>query len=114
MRLLIIYFETLITVPITPTDPAVTRIDRDLFDFSATLQWNSPLPGGAQSVIDNYTVVITPGEQTIVLDSPTLLATLQYNIENVFSITATNCVGRSSPLLSTIHYSKYKKSPRLT
>ena len=89
----------------------MTHLYRDLFDFSATLQWNSPLPGGAQSVIDNYTVVITPGVQTpisFVLDSPTLLVTLQYNIENVISITAINCVGRSLPFVSTIQYSKYK------
>ena len=93
-------------------DLTVTRIDRALFDYNATLQWNSSLPGSAQSVIDNYTVVITPGEQTpisFVLDSPTLLATLQYNIENVISITAINCVGRSLSFVSTIQYSKYDR-----
>ena len=88
-------------------DLTVAHLDRDLFDFNATLQWNSSHPN--QSVIDNYTVVITPAGQTptsFLVDSPILIATLQYNVENVISITASNCAGTSLASVFTIWDSK--------
>ena len=97
-------------MPESPMDLTVTHLDRDMFDFNVTLQWNSSLPGSSQSTIGNYTVEITPQEYTplsFVLDTPILLVTLQYNVENVISIIAVSCVGASSPYVATIQYSKY-------
>lgn len=99
----------IIAVPLPPVNLSITPLDLDLFDFNVQLRWIQPL--SFQSVIDGYSVAITPlGHPSTTLQAATsiLNVTLQYNIDISVTIQSENCVGTSSALSSFI---EYRKSP---
>ena len=80
-------------------------------NITVTFEWDSPPGSGPETIVDNYTIVITPAPvshpiSNVVLASPWNV-TLNHNTLYTATITAVNCGGESEAfILSNFEFSK--------
>jgi spore germination protein YaaH len=90
--------------PPAPIGPNISQLEHGLTEFITSIEWSQDI----ESLVDYYTVVIMPSNETLDL-KPSVLqlsVTLQYNAAHTLSVTAINCVGASSTSEITVFYSK--------
>ena len=78
---------------------------------TVTLDWDPPQGSGPGTVVDNYTVSISPDPPyqpaTNIVPSPPWNITLGHNVQYNINLTAINCAGSTEPVeLSGIEFSK--------
>ena len=76
-----------------------------------TLDWGLPMGSGPETIIDGYTISITPSPlshpTTYVVDSPPWNVTIRFNMEHNITLYATNCAGQSAAImLQSIEFSR--------
>ena len=89
-------------VPPEPTSFNIIEIYHEISDIILTFKWDkSKILGTEKIIVDYYNVLITSKLQQVlyVVYSSPWNVTLDYNKNYNASITAVNCVGKSSPLL---------------
>ena len=77
-----------------------------------TFEWDGPQGGGPETVVDNYTITISPAplfpsDINILPNSPqTFNVTFNYNTSYMVAISAENCAGESETFVypSVIEY----------
>ena len=102
------------SVPLPPTGFHVTREYYNITETTVTLDWDPPQGRGPETIVDNYTISISPAPPyqpaRITVPMSPLNVTLNGNIAYSINLTAVNCVGESDPsLLADIQFSKYSQ-----
>lgn len=99
-------------VPLVPTGFSITRMQHTMTDTTLTFEWDPPQLGlGAQSVVDNYTFIITPDSLSHPDEfydpmSP-LDVTVAHDTDYDVVLLAYNCEGESDPsVILDIHISE--------
>ena len=106
---IMVLFIDISLVPLTPTGFSIIMEYYTVMDSTVTFEWDPPPGSGPESIVDNYTIIITPtpvshSMNNVVLYSPWNV-TLNYNVEYTATITAVNCAGKSnSYILFNIEY----------
>lgn len=84
----------------------ITKEDYNDFNLTVTFEWDVPQGNGPETVVDTYTIIISPrplsssSNAIVVPKSPQALnVTLNYNTYYTISITAENCAGESEAFL---------------
>ena len=82
-----------------------------MMETTVTLDWDPPQGTGPESVVDNYTVSISPAPpyelESTTVQLPPWNVTLDHNIQYSISLTTTNCIGESNAsAIITIRFSK--------
>ena len=87
---------------------------REFFGDNAVtvvFEWNPPLGDDLGSVVDEYSIIISPGPishpPSIRIAFPRMIVLLNYNVEYTTSIFSINCAGISQD--SLIYYFRYGK-----
>lgn len=100
-------------VPLIPTGFMYTREYHGTNITNLTFEWYPPQGTGPESIVDNYTISVSPGPlshpSTNVVPYPPepWNVTLAHNTEYKISIRAENCAGQGDTFaLPTIEYSK--------
>lgn len=97
-------------VPLSPASFIISREYHEDMETTITLEWDPPQGNGPESIVDNYTVSISPDPPYDPAINPTLLppwnVTLTHNVEYIINVTALNCLGKSSPSVLSKTYSK--------
>ena len=65
-------------------------VNYEIANYSLMLHWEDPING-----IDNYTVILTSDNDSYVtvIEESHLIFSLQYNVDYILSVSATNCMG---------------------
>ena len=92
-------------VPLQPSNLSIMSMSHGLMNTTFTFVWDQPPQGGGpESIVDNYTISITPSPpsdpNTTTLPFPPspFIVTLSHNQMYTLSLTAVNCAGQSEAL----------------
>ncbi len=109
--MILILYTISVTVPLTPTGLNILMEYYTVADNTVTFEWDPPPGNGPETIVDNYTITITPVSVShpmtnVGLSSPWNV-TLNYNVVYTATIVAVNCAGESESLeLNNIEYGK--------
>lgn len=103
----LILLLSIIVVPQAPSGFRVNeRYPTNNMGTIVTLQWDPPQGRDSQTVVDNYTISISPPPlsqpSTTMVNSPPWNVTFDYNVDYELNITAENCNGESDPFTLNI------------
>ena len=100
-----------LSVPLAPSNFNIAGRYDDVLNTTVTFKWDPPQGSGPETVVNSYTISITPRPvshpRVNTVTSRFLNVTLNYNVEYTATIIAENCAGISS--VSMIHNIEYCK-----
>ena len=74
-------------------------------DITVHYEWDPPVGGGPEAIVDYYNVTITPTPLSNLTSnlvySTSWNVTLKYNVQYTTSTTSLNCAGESFPIVHT-------------
>ena len=86
-------------VPLPPCCLNITEEYHDTMATTVTLDWDPPQGSGPQTIVDNYTIAISPAPLyqpgVNIVSSPPWNVTLMHNEVYIINVTASNCAGES-------------------
>ena len=87
-------------LPSPPQNVMVTIVQNGTTTVTVNIDWDPPVNDGGGAV-DNYTLETSPETATVrVISGTTATLDLSYNERYVVSVTAVNCVGSSTPVMT--------------
>ena len=101
--------------PLVPTGFRFTGEYHQFMNTTLTFEWDSPQGIGPETIVDNYTITISPSPplqpNKYRVMQPPWIVTLTHNTIYSINITAANCAGESAAFeFSEIEYGKQMKS----
>lgn len=86
-------------MPLRPSQFSITGQHDTLSNTTITLEWSPPLGRGSEAVVDFYTLSFLPiplsHPASATVNITSVNVTVEYNVQYMFNILATNCIGES-------------------